>query len=282
MHNNKTIKNLPASERPYEKFLSLGASGLSDADLLAIIIKTGTRDKTVIDIAQDILSGRHGNLLNLYEISYEELLSIPGIGQIKAIQLKAIAELSLRIAKTKKVQSIRMNNPQTIADYYMEQMRHLTNEVVICAYFDVKSRFLGDKFISKGSLSSSVVDIGSIIRTALDKNASKLVLLHNHPSGICAYFDVKSRFLGDKFISKGSLSSSVVDIGSIIRTALDKNASKLVLLHNHPSGDCTPSRNDIAVTDRLIEGSGIFSIELCDHIIIGDNEYYSFYENKLI
>lgn len=95
-------------------------------------------------------------------------------------------------------------------------------------------------------------------------------------------FDVKSRFLGDKFISKGSLSSSVVDIGSIIRTALDKNASKLVLLHNHPSGDCTPSRNDIAVTDRLIEGSGIFSIELCDHIIIGDNEYYSFYENKLI
>ena len=117
MHNNKTIKNLPASERPYEKFLSLGASGLSDADLLAIIIKTGTRDKTVIDIAQDILSGRHGNLLNLYEMSYEELLSIPGIGQIKAIQLKAIAELSLRIAKTKKVQSIRMNNPQTIADY---------------------------------------------------------------------------------------------------------------------------------------------------------------------
>ena len=144
-------------------------------------------------------------------MSYEELLSIPGIGQIKAIQLKAIAELSLRIAKTKKVQSIRMNNPQTIADYYMEQMRHLTNEVVICAYFDVKSRFLGDKFISKGSLSSSVVDIGSIIRTALEKTASKLGLLH-----------------------------------------------------------------------RLIEGSGIFSIELCDHIIIGDNEYYSFYENKLI
>ena len=108
----------------------------------------------------------------------------PGLGQIKAIQLKAIAELSLRIAKTKKVQSIRMNNPQTIADYYMEQMRHLTNEVVICAYFDVKSRFLGDKFISKGSLSSSVVDIGSIIRTALAK-MHQSCLLHNHPSGDC-------------------------------------------------------------------------------------------------
>ena len=222
MHNNKTIKNLPASERPYEKFLSLGASGLSDADLLAIIIKTGTRDKTVIDIAQDILSGRHGNLLNLYEMSYEELLNIPGIGQIKAIQLKAIAELSLRIAKTKKVQSIRMNNPQTIADYYMEQMRHLTNEVVICAYFDVKSRFLGDKFISKGSLSSSVVDIGSIIRTALDKNASKLVLLHNHPSG-----------------------------------------------------NATPSKEDFEVTKRIKICAEMFGIKLLDHIVIGDGEYRS-------
>lgn len=229
MHNNKTIKNLPASERPYEKFLSLGASGLSDADLLAIIIKTGTRDKSAVDIAQEMLSGRHGNLLNLYEMSYDELIQVSGIGQIKAIQLKAVAELSMRISKAKRARSIRMNTPVTIADYYMEQMRHLQQEVVICAYFDVKSRFLGDKFISKGSLSSSVVDISSVMRTALEKNASKIVLLHNHPSG-----------------------------------------------------DCTPSKDDIAVTDRLAEGSRIFSIELCDHIIIGDNEYYSFYENKII
>ena len=229
MQTNKTIKELPASERPYEKFLSLGASGLSDADLLAIIIKTGTKDKSAVDIAQEILSGRHGNLLNLYEMSYDELIQVSGIGQIKAIQLKAVAELSMRISKAKRARSIRMNTPVTIADYYMEQMRHLQQEVVICAYFDVKSRFLGDQFISKGSLSSSVVDISSVMRTALEKNASKIVLLHNHPSG-----------------------------------------------------DCTPSKDDIAVTDRLAEGSRIFSIELCDHIIIGDNEYYSFYENKII
>lgn len=229
MQKNKTIKELPASERPYEKFLSLGASGLSDADLLAIIIRTGTKDKSAVDIAQEMLSGRHGNLLNLYEMSYDELIQVSGIGQIKAIQLKAVAELSMRISKAKRARSIRMNTPVTIADYYMEQMRHLQQEVVICAYFDVKSRFLGDKFISKGSLSSSVVDISSVMRTALEKNASKIVLLHNHPSG-----------------------------------------------------DCTPSKDDIAVTDRLAEGSRIFSIELCDHIIIGDNEYYSFYENKII
>ena len=135
----------------------------------------------------------------------------------------------MRISKAKRARSIRMNTPVTIADYYMEQMSHLQQVVVICAYFDVKSRSLG------------------VI-----------------------------------FISKGSLSSSVVDISSVMRTALEKNASKIVLLHNHPSGDCTPSKDDIAVTDRLAEGSRIFSIELCDHIIIGDNEYYSFYENKII
>lgn len=132
-----------------------------------------------------MLSGRHGNLLNLYEMSYDELIQVSGIGQIKAIQLKAVAELSMRISKAKRARSIRMNTPVTIADYYMEQMRHLQQEVVICAYFDVKSRFLGDKFISKGSLSSSVVDISSVMRTALEKNASKIVLLHNHPSGDC-------------------------------------------------------------------------------------------------
>lgn len=128
-----------------------------------------------------MLSGRHGNLLNLYEMSYDELIQVSGIGQIKAIQLKAVAELSMRISKAKRARSIRMNTPVTIADYYMEQMRHLQQEVVICAYFDVKSRFLGDKFISKGSLSSSVVDISSVMRTALEKNASKIVLLHNTP-----------------------------------------------------------------------------------------------------
>ncbi len=112
-------------------------------------------------------------------MSYDQLIQVSGIGQIKAIQLKAVAELSMRISKAKRARSIRMNTPVTIADYYMEQMRHLQQEVVICAYFDVKSRFLGDKFISKGSLSSSVVDISSVMRTALEKNASRIVLLQS-------------------------------------------------------------------------------------------------------
>lgn len=229
MQKSKTIKELPASERPYEKFFSLGVEGLSDADLLAIIIKTGTKNLTAVDISNEILSKKGGNLLNLYEMSYDELTHIPGIGRVKAIQLKAIAELSMRIAKTTKCAAITLNSPASIADYYMEQMRHCREEIVICAYFDVKSRFLGDKLISKGSISSSMVEISSIIKAALEKNASKLVLLHNHPSG-----------------------------------------------------DCNPSKADMLVTDNLAEGARLFSIELCDHIIIGDNAYYSFFENNLI
>ena len=229
MQTNKTIKELPASERPYEKFLSLGASGLSDADLLAIIIKTGTKDKSAVDIAQEILSGRHGNLLNLYEMSYDELIQVSGIGQIKAIQLKAVAELSMRISKAKRARSIRMNTPVTIADYYMEQMRHLQQEVVICAYFDVKLRFVGDVILSEGTVNASFVSMKKIFRGAFDKNASIMVLIHNHPSG-----------------------------------------------------DPNPSEADIFVTEKVKMACEIMDLHLGDHIIIGDRAYFSFLENNYL
>ena len=94
------MKNLPESERPYERFRDLGAEALSDAELLAIILKTGTKDLSVLDLARSLLSECQGNLLNLYELSYEQLLEMKGIGPVKAAQLKAVAELSTRIAKT--------------------------------------------------------------------------------------------------------------------------------------------------------------------------------------
>ena len=229
MKAHNSIKNMPESEQPYERLMKFGVEALSDAELLSVIIKSGTKECNSLDIARNLLRDRHKNLMNLYDYSLEELTRFSGIGKVKAMQLKAVCELSKRISRANIGYTLKMNNPRDLAAYYMEQIRHCKNERLICAYFDVKSRFLGDKFISKGSLSSSVVDISSVMRTALEKNASKIVLLHNHPSG-----------------------------------------------------DCTPSKDDIAVTDRLAEGSRIFSIELCDHIIIGDNEYYSFYENKII
>ena len=229
MSEHFTMKNLPESERPYEKFLLHGEESLSDAELLAIILKTGTQKANSLDIAREILRGNHNNLLNLYDLSYRDFMQFSGIGQIKAIQLKAVAELSRRIAKTNSGYQLKMDNPSSIANYYMEQLRHLKQEQLMCAFFDSKNNFLGDVVISKGAVN---------------------------------YAYVSPR--------------------DIFRYAFDYEAVMLILLHNHPSGDATPSEDDIRITRRIEKGAQLLELHLVDHIIIGDNKYYSFKENVLI
>jgi len=229
MSEHFTMKNLPESERPYEKFLLHGEDSLSDAELLAIILKSGTKDANSLDIAREILKGNHNNLLNLYDLSYRELMQFSGVGQVKAIQLKAVAELSRRIARTNSGYHLKMDTPISIADYYMEQLRHAKQEQLICAFFDSKCNFLGDTVVSKGSVN---------------------------------YTYVSPR--------------------EIFRYAFDYEAVMIILLHNHPSGDPVPSEDDIQITRRIEKGAQILQLELVDHIIIGDNKYYSFKENELL
>ncbi len=229
MKTHLTIKEIPTLERPYEKFLKRGVAALSDVELLSIIIKTGTKTYNSLEIARELLMKRHKNLLNLYDYSYEELIQFKGIGMVKAIQLKAIAELSVRISATKRGYSIQMQSPSSIATYYMEQMRHLKQEILKVAFFDSKCNFLGDEVLSKGSVNY-------------------------------AYVSPKD----------------------IFRNALEKNAVIIILLHNHPSGDPAPSFDDKRITNRISECSKILDIEMADHIIIGDNSYFSFKEHNLI
>ena len=224
--NHVKIKNLPESERPYERFLALGSEALSDAELLAIILKTGTKEQTSLDLARSLLSHCQGNLLNLYELTYEELLEQKGIGPVKAIQLKAVAELSRRIARTNRGYQLQMNNPGTIADYFMEDMRHYRMEVFKAAFFDAK----------------------------------------------CV-------FLGAETIAQGTLSFAYVPTTELFRKALLKNAVMIVVLHNHPSGDPVPSREDLELTRQIAHGAKLLGMTLVDHIVIGDNRYYSFKEN---
>ena len=229
MSKHFTMKNLPESERPYEKFVKYGEESLSDAELLAIIIKTGTPKENSVDIARQILQGNHNNLLNLYDLSYRDLMKYSGIGSIKAIQLKAVAELSKRIACTQSGYDLRLDRPDSIADYYMEQLRHRKEEVLMCAFFDAKCHVLGDVIISKGSVN---------------------------------YAYVSPR--------------------DIFRYAFDYEAVQFVLIHNHPSGDPRPSQDDVQITYRIRKGAQILELEMLDHIIIGDNRYYSFHENEQI
>ena len=177
------IKELPQSERPYEKLELYGEKMLSDAELLAIIIKTGTKEETSVQLAQKVLSlnnSKTEDLGFLQDVSIEELMQIKGIGKVKAIQLKAIAELSKRISKTNRGYQLKMDKPSSIANYYMEQLRHAKQELLLCAFFDSKCNFLGDAIISKGCVNSTFVSPREIFRYAFDYEAVILILLHNH------------------------------------------------------------------------------------------------------
>lgn len=227
MVNSYTMKELPKSEQPYEKCESLGAAVLSDAELLAVIIRTGTKEVNSTDLAKKVLmcSNRHSGVTGLYHVTLEELTKIKGIGRVKAIQLLCIAELSKRLAKASFADSLSFSNPKTIADYLMEDMRHLNREQVLLLMFDTKGRLIRESIISIGTINASLLSPREI-------------------------------FL----------------------EALRNEAVSLILVHNHPSGDPTPSNEDIMITKRIREASSFIGIPLIDHIIIGDNKYVSLKE----
>lgn len=224
-----TMKQLPDSERPYEKFLKYGAAALSDAELLAVIIRSGAQGAKSIEVSQEFLGKAGRNLLNLYDVSFEEMQRIRGIGKIKAIQLKCIAELSRRISETSYRERVRLNHPQTIADYYMERMRHEKKEHLMALFFDTRCHLMGETLLSVGSATAAFVSPREIFLAAF-------------------------RY----------------------------EAVQLVLIHNHPSGDPTPSAQDDDVTKKVWECGELLEIPLIDHIVVGDRSYYSYHEHRRI
>lgn len=229
MYQCSKVKDLPESERPYEKFEKYGPGALSDAELLAVILRFGSVSGSSIQISQTILQDKNQNLLNLFELSLEELRKLPGIGRVKSIQLKCIAELAKRITKVKRKEQLCMTDAASVADYYMEQLRHEQQERLLLAMFDTKCRLLDDAIISIGSVNASFVSPREIFLKAFEKKAVYLILLHNHPSGIP-----------------------------------------------------TPSKEDMLATKKVCEAGKILGIDLADHIIIGDNQYFSFREKGLL
>lgn len=219
-----TVKELPLSERPYEKCEKSGPGTLSDAELLAIIIRTGSLNERAVDVATSVLSysNAHPGLIGLNHITMKELRSVKGIGRVKAIQLICIAELTKRMAKATYEGGLKLITPETVANYYMQDMRHLTQEKIL------------------------------------------LIML-----------DSKSKILKDMIISSGTVNSSLLSPREIFLTALKYEAVNVIILHNHPSGDPTPSREDINTTKRMKDAGNLIGIKLMDHIIIGDNKYIS-------
>ncbi len=223
MKNTLTMKELPDTERPYEKCLALGTAALSDAELISVILRTGASGEKSTDLAARVLNAGPDGLLNLIRMTPEELMKIRGIGRVKAVQLKCAGELSRRIAALSRHIGPVFSGPDEIASFYMERLRHETREI--------------------------------------------LMLL---------MFDRKNMVLGEEILSVGTSNSSLISPAEVFRSALKKRAEFIVLLHNHPSGDPRPSSEDQAVTLRIRQCGELLEIPLMDHIIIGDNRYYSF------
>lgn len=229
MTKHHTVKDLPNTERPYEKCFLKGAEYLSDAELLAVILRTGTNGVKSVELAQQILERHEGGLLNLYSLSKEDFMKISGVGKVKAIQLKCVAELCKRINMLSFKEQVELQDAKSVSAYYMEQMRHETKEILMVSLFTNQGRLITEEIVSIGTIDSTVVSPREIFYTAINYNA--------------AY---------------------------------------MILLHNHPSGDPSPSEADRQVTKKLICCGQYMNIQLADHIIIGDKRYYSFRENGQI
>ncbi len=224
------LKELPLSERPYEKMEVIGAEYLSNAELLAIIIKTGTRSHTAVELAQLVLKLSHdGRLSSLYNLSIEQLKQIKGIGRVKAIQIKSALEFSKRIATSDGIVHHIIKSAYDVNNLMMEEMRYLKKEMFRALLLDTKNQVIKIVNISIGSLNASIV----------------------HPR-------------------------------EVFSEAIKCGCNSIIFVHNHPSGDPTPSTEDIQTTQRLENAGNIIGIKVLDHIVIGDGKYVSFKDKGII
>lgn len=223
------LKELPIEERPYEKLELYGPEKLTSSELLAIIIKTGTKEETAVQLAQRIinLSDEKDDLSFLHDIGVNELIKIKGIGKVKAIQLLAVIELAKRINKPRNSNTIQIKKTEDVAKILMNELKNEKREKV------------------------------------------KLILLNS-----------KNIVLKIVDVSYGGTSSALVEPKEILYEAIKIQAPKIILVHNHPSGDVTPSKSDYGITDRVDEAAELMGIEFLDHIIIGNNRYMSIIYGK--
>ena len=215
------LREMAPDERPREKLKLRGATALSDGDLLAIILNTGIRGETVTDVSQRLLA-RHGGLRGLFRMETGELARLRGLGDAKAVRLKAALELGRRLAALSPEERTQIVSPDDVANLL------------------------------------------SIEMAALEQEQLRVVLL-----------DTKHRILGTRTVYQGSVNQAQVRVAEVYRDAVRQNATAIVAVHNHPSGDPTPSAADVALTVELVQAGALLDIDLLDHLIIGQGRWLS-------
>lgn len=217
------IKDLPEQNRPRERFLEKGPEALSDAELFAIILRTGTLGENVIDMANRLI--KEYGLEKLFECSLKELQLIKGIGPDKGMQILAMAELNKRYNRFKRGEKRKINKAQDIFDLFHERLKDEKQENFIIIMLNSQNYIIGEELISKGILDASII----------------------HPR-------------------------------EIFKPAIKNSSSKIILIHNHPSGDPTPSKEDIDITEKLIKAGELLGIKVVDHVTIGKGGFCSYIE----
>ncbi|GEN45809.1 RadC family protein [Alkalibacillus haloalkaliphilus] len=224
MSNNILIRDVPASDRPRERLIEVGPQALSNQELIAILIGSGSKGQSALSLATRLLKHFEGLLL-LRDASINELTSINGIGVAKAVQLMAALELGKRIHTYKTSDQYVIKSPEDGANFLMEDLRGLKQEHFVALYLNTKNQIIHRRTIFIGSLNSSIV----------------------HPR-------------------------------EVFKEAIKHSAASVICAHNHPSGDPSPSNEDVHVTRRLYESGKVVGIELLDHLVIGDHKYISMKE----
>lgn len=223
------VKELPLDDRPREKLILRGPQSLSDAELIAILLRTGTKGKNVIQIAQGLLQ-KYGNLNILSTQTIEAIKNFSGIGKDKAASLIAAFEISRRADSQKKwFSNKKITSPSDVAEVFIPLLRDEVKEKFIVVCLNTANKIIKHELISVGNLNSSVV----------------------HPR-------------------------------EVFKVAIENNSANIILLHNHPSGNPEPSREDISLTKKLIEAGKLMEIQVFDHIIIAGNNYCSLVEKRIV
>ena len=223
-----SINDWKIDDRPREKMYVSGAASLSDSELLAILINSGTRNKSAIELSRDLLAQSDNSLNTLSHMSFDRLCSIPGIGEAKAARLKAMFELAVRLQREPSNKGSAVTSSRTVARIFTPMLRNLQHEECWVLFLN---------------------------------RANKII--------------------GKERVSIGGVSATVMDARVIIRKAVDKLASSIILVHNHPSGNPLPSELDRKQTQLLKDAAALLDVSLMDHIIIAGDRYYSFCDEGL-
>lgn len=222
------ISEVPEANRPRERLIHYGEGALSDQELLAIVLRTGSKEKNVMHLSLQILN-HFGSLYDLKMASCEELQEIKGVGPIKAVEIKAVVEFGMRLAKANQLKLGKVTSSMEIGQTMIDELKDLRQEHLMALYLNTKNEMIKKETLFIGSLNQSVA----------------------HPR-------------------------------EIFRSAVKYSAARIILVHNHPSGDTYPSENDIEFTKRVVECGELMGIELLDHLVIGHQSYSSLKELRVI